>query len=77
LTCQTLKTRKLAMLIQLASLPNEGGKRYAWKEAEKVAMETPELFAGLDQDLTAAMLEKRASLLLNAQALDSATAAGG
>jgi hypothetical protein len=76
LTCQTLHKRKLAMLIQLASLPGDGGKNYAWTEAEKVAMETPELFAGLDQDLTAAMLEKRASLLLNAQALDSATDAG-
>jgi hypothetical protein len=64
------------MLIQLASLPNEGGKRYAWKEAEKVAMETPHLFSGLDQELTAAMLEKAALSRLNAQALDSATDAG-
>jgi hypothetical protein len=61
------------MLIQLASIPNEGGKSYAWTEAQRAARETPELFAGLDQELKAAMLAS--SSRSPAQALDSATAA--
>ena len=47
MTCQTLKTRKLAMLIQYASLPHEAGKSYAWTEAKRAQEEAPELFAGI------------------------------
>jgi hypothetical protein len=73
LTCQTLKTRKLAMLIQLASIPNDGGKSYAWSEAKRAQEQTPELFAGIADELKAAMLALSRG---NAQALDSATARG-
>ena len=61
MTCQTLKTRKLAMLIQYASLPHEAGKSYAWTEAQRAEKETPELFAGLADELKAAMVAKTAA----------------
>ena len=63
------------MLIQYASLPNEAGKSYAWTEAKRAQEEAPELFAGLADELKAAMV---ASLSRSpAHALDSATDVGG
>ena len=61
MTCQTLHKRKLAMLIQYASLPHEAGKSYAWTEAKRAQEEAPELFAGLADELEAAMVAKTAA----------------